>query len=43
MNLGQLRLLIRAKYLVDAVGVNKIQGKPFKVSELVSRIEEQLS
>jgi len=40
MNLGQLRMLLRAKYLVDAKGINKVQGKPFKVSELVARIEE---
>ena len=43
MNLGQLRMLIRAKYLVDAAGINKVQGKPFKVAELVSRIQEHLS
>jgi 2-oxoglutarate/2-oxoacid ferredoxin oxidoreductase subunit alpha len=42
LNLGQLRLMIRARYLVDAIGLNKIQGKPFKVSEIVSKIEELL-
>ena len=36
MNLGQLRMILRATYLVDAVGLNKIQGQPFKVSEIVS-------
>ena len=40
MNLGQLLLLLRAKYLVDAQGFNKIQGQPFKVSELENKIEE---
>jgi 2-oxoglutarate ferredoxin oxidoreductase subunit alpha len=40
LNMGQLSLLIRGKFLVDAVGLNKIQGKPFKVSEIVSKIEE---
>jgi hypothetical protein len=30
MNMGQLVMLLRAKYLVDAQGYNKIQGKPFK-------------
>ena len=39
LNLGQLRTLIRARYLVDAVGLNKIQGKPFKVSEITKAIE----
>ncbi len=37
MNLGQLLRLIRAEYLVDAIGFNKIQGRPFKVSEIVTR------
>src|SRR2546427_2343425 len=37
MNLGQLVRLLRAEYLVDAIGFNKIQGRPFKVSEIVSR------
>jgi 2-oxoglutarate ferredoxin oxidoreductase subunit alpha len=37
LNLGQLVRVIRAEYLVDAVGFHKIQGRPFKVSELVAR------
>ncbi len=41
LNLGQLSKILRAEYLVDAKGINKIQGKPFKISELVARIEEQ--
>ena len=40
MNLGQLVLVLRAKYLVDAIGFNKVQGKPFKVSEIEAKIEE---
>jgi len=43
LNTGQLRLLIRSYFLVDAVGYNKIQGKPFLVSELVSKIDELLA
>ncbi len=39
LNLGQLVRILRAEYLVDAVGMNKIQGRPFKVSELVKRIQ----
>jgi 2-oxoglutarate ferredoxin oxidoreductase subunit alpha len=39
LNLGQLRLLIRARYLVDAIGLNKVQGKPFKVTEIVKAVE----
>lgn len=42
MNMGQLVMVLRAKYLVDARGYNKIQGKPFKVSELERKIEEML-
>jgi 2-oxoglutarate ferredoxin oxidoreductase subunit alpha len=43
MNMGQLLLIIRAEFLVDAVGFNKIQGQPFKISELVDKIEEVLA
>jgi 2-oxoglutarate ferredoxin oxidoreductase subunit alpha len=35
LNMGQLRMLIRAKYLVDAKGINKVRGQPFTISELV--------
>jgi 2-oxoglutarate ferredoxin oxidoreductase subunit alpha len=42
LNMGQLVWLLRAKYLVDAVGYPKVQGKPFKQSELESKIEEVL-
>jgi 2-oxoglutarate ferredoxin oxidoreductase subunit alpha len=34
MNLGQLALLLRARYLVDAVSYTKVQGLPFKAEEL---------
>ena len=42
MNMGQLVWVLRAKYLVDAEGFNKIQGKPFKQSEIEAKIEEIL-
>jgi len=42
MNMGQLRLLLRAKYLVDIVGLNKIEGLPFKIVEIEQKIEELL-
>src|SRR5512133_2631200 len=38
MNLGQLRMLVRARYLVDAVGYNKVRGLPFKAEELADVI-----
>jgi 2-oxoglutarate ferredoxin oxidoreductase subunit alpha len=34
INMGQLRLLIRGRYLVDAVGLNRVRGKPFPVPEV---------
>ncbi len=42
LNLGQLVRLLRAEYLVDAVGMNKIQGRPFKISEIVTRVNRLL-
>lgn len=42
LNMGQLLRLIRADYLIDAIGCNKIQGRPFKVSELANRITRVL-
>ena len=38
MNLGQLSLLIRAKYLVDAVGYNQVNGMPLKAAQLADAI-----
>jgi 2-oxoglutarate/2-oxoacid ferredoxin oxidoreductase subunit alpha len=40
MNLGQLSLLLRAKYLVDTVNYNQVRGLPFKSAELVSVITD---
>ncbi len=34
VNLGQLSMLIRARFLVDAVGYNRVRGKPFRISEI---------
>jgi 2-oxoglutarate ferredoxin oxidoreductase subunit alpha len=42
LNLGQLNLLLRAKYLVDVISYGKLQGKPFKVSELHEKFLEYL-
>ncbi len=35
INLGQLLMLIRARYLIDAVGYNRVRGKPFRIAEIV--------
>ena len=42
LNAGQLLMLLRARFLVDAVGLHKIQGKPFLISEIEERVEEML-
>src|SRR5262249_590394 len=43
INLGQLVRVLRAEYLVPAIGYQKIQGRPFKVSELVARCTRLLA
>ncbi|MBL4699611.1 MAG: 2-oxoacid:acceptor oxidoreductase subunit alpha [Phycisphaerales bacterium] len=40
INLGQLSVLIRSKYLIDTIGINIVKGKPFRVETLVERITE---
>ena len=42
LNLGQLAMLVRAKFLVDAVSYSQVKGKPFKVSSLVNKVKEYL-
>lgn len=39
MNLGQLSMMLRAKYLVDAIGYNQVRGLPFKTQELMDAIK----
>ena len=43
MNAGQLLLILRARYLVDARGLNKVEGLPFKVREVLTGIQEELA
>jgi 2-oxoglutarate ferredoxin oxidoreductase subunit alpha len=43
MNLGQLALLVRAKYLVDAFGYNQVRGLPFRAEELADVLEHFIS
>ena len=43
VNLGQLLMLVRAKYLIPAEGLDKVRGKPFRISEIQERAEEILS
>jgi 2-oxoglutarate ferredoxin oxidoreductase subunit alpha len=42
INLGQLLLLVRAAYLIDAVGYNRSRGKPFRIAEIVEEAERML-
>jgi 2-oxoglutarate ferredoxin oxidoreductase subunit alpha len=42
VNLGQLLLLIRARYLIDAVGYDKVRGKPFRIAEIVAEADRLL-
>ncbi len=40
MNLGQLLMLVRARYLIDAVGLHQVTGRPFKIAEIEEKISE---
>ncbi|RPE41577.1 2-oxoglutarate ferredoxin oxidoreductase subunit alpha [Streptomyces sp. Ag109_O5-1] len=42
MNLGQLALLIRGKYLVDAHSYNQVNGMPFKAEQLAAALKEAI-
>ncbi len=42
LNLGQLRLLLRGAFDADFIGLNKVQGQPFKVREIEDKIEQIL-
>jgi len=43
LNLGQLGSVIRSTFLIDAIGLNKVQGKPFSVAEIRAKIDATLS
>ncbi|HXW60677.1 MAG TPA: 2-oxoglutarate ferredoxin oxidoreductase subunit alpha, partial [Myxococcota bacterium] len=42
-NLSQLRTLLRAKFLIDATGLNKVMGKPFLVEEVINHVKKILN
>jgi 2-oxoglutarate ferredoxin oxidoreductase subunit alpha len=42
VNLGQLSMLIRAQFLIDAEGYNRVRGKPFTIAEIVVEAEKML-
>ena len=43
LNLGQLSAILKAKYVKDVISYNKVQGKPFKVTELREEFVKHLS
>jgi 2-oxoglutarate/2-oxoacid ferredoxin oxidoreductase subunit alpha len=42
LNMGQLQFLLRGRYLVDAQGLHKVQGRPFMVSEILDQVDQLL-
>ena len=42
MNTGQLLRVIRDKFMIPAIGLNKIQGMPFNTDEIYKKIEEMI-
>jgi 2-oxoglutarate ferredoxin oxidoreductase subunit alpha len=42
LNNGQLVKLIRTDFLVDAKGLNKVQGEPFKVAEIEEAVLDMM-
>jgi 2-oxoglutarate ferredoxin oxidoreductase subunit alpha len=42
LNLGQLRLLLRARFLTDVKGLNKVRGQPFTIAEIVRGVTQLL-
>ncbi|OGO57614.1 MAG: 2-oxoglutarate ferredoxin oxidoreductase subunit alpha [Chloroflexi bacterium RBG_16_69_14] len=43
VNLGQLLLLVRARYLIDAIGYDRVRGKPFRIAEILDEAERVLA
>ena len=42
LNLGQLRMMLRAEFLVDVIGLSKVQGQPLSTMEIEEKIYEIL-
>jgi 2-oxoglutarate ferredoxin oxidoreductase subunit alpha len=43
LNLGQLSMVLNARFPIRVIPLNKIQGRPFKISELRAKINELVS
>ena len=42
MNLGQLRFILQGTFGIKLEGLNKVQGQPFRISEIEQKIEEMI-
>ncbi len=42
MNTGQLSMLLRSEFLIDAQGINKVSGQPFKIQELEDALQARM-
>jgi len=43
LNMGQLKMIIQSTYLIPVIGMNKVQGKPFKAVEIEEKLVELLN
>jgi hypothetical protein len=43
VNLGQLSMLVRARFLIDAIGYNRVRGKPFRIDEIIEEAKRLLA
>ena len=43
VNTGQFRQIIRAEYLVDAIGLNEVQGKPLGASKIEEKVKDLIN
>jgi 2-oxoglutarate ferredoxin oxidoreductase subunit alpha len=43
MNLGQLALLLRGRYLVDCLGYNQVRGLPFTSDEIAETVTDVIA
>ena len=42
LNMGQLSMIIRSKFLIDTVNLNKVAGKPFTKTEIYNQIKQTI-
>jgi 2-oxoglutarate ferredoxin oxidoreductase subunit alpha len=43
LNGGQLALLLRARHAIETISFSKIQGRPFGIAEVETKVEEALA